>query len=268
MHRRRHRLFSLFKFRFSVLRPIKFSTHVFRIAPIISLPSHERHVSTRFFLVRIYSLSHPRIEFLSDVHGKRVERNQYRASDQHLIPLQVGSPVAALCVDPSGRLLVSGHEDSSCVLFDIRGGRTVQCFKPHAADIRSIRFSPSAYYLLTGGYDNKLVLTDLQGKFLFFVTLYSYSQIINNLYLQLIMMWSKYNLLKYFRRWFDDAVTQRGRSATSGQSNIGAMAPDGILVPQYFRWQDSNAVGSAARLDGQTSMQTRDLFLAGIIFRK
>jgi len=67
-------------------------------------------------------------------------------------------------VDPSGRLLVSGHEDSSCVLFDIRGGRTVQCFKPHAADIRSIRFSPSAYYLLTAGYDNKLVLTDLQGK--------------------------------------------------------------------------------------------------------
>ncbi|XP_077271556.1 WD repeat-containing protein 47 isoform X1 [Temnothorax americanus] len=82
---------------------------------------------------------------------------------RNLIPLQVGSPVAALCVDPSGRLLVSGHEDSSCVLFDIRGGRTVQCFKPHAADIRSIRFSPSAYYLLTAGYDNKLVLTDLQG---------------------------------------------------------------------------------------------------------
>ncbi|XP_045464613.1 WD repeat-containing protein 47 isoform X1 [Harmonia axyridis] len=74
-----------------------------------------------------------------------------------------GSPVASLCVDPSGRLLVSGHEDSSCVLYDIRGGRNIQCFKPHSADVRSIRFSPSAYYLLTGGYDNKLVLTDLQG---------------------------------------------------------------------------------------------------------
>lgn len=74
-----------------------------------------------------------------------------------------GSPVAAVSVDPSGRLLVSGHEDSSCVLYDIRGNRPIQCFKPHSSDIRSIRFSPSAYYLLTAGYDNKLVLTDLQG---------------------------------------------------------------------------------------------------------
>lgn len=47
-----------------------------------------------------------------------------------------GSPVTAVCVDPSGRLLVSGHEDSSCVLYDIRGNRPIQCFKPHSSDIR------------------------------------------------------------------------------------------------------------------------------------
>ncbi|XP_044734173.1 WD repeat-containing protein 47 isoform X4 [Chrysoperla carnea] len=74
-----------------------------------------------------------------------------------------GSGVASLCVESSGRLLVSGHEDGCCALYDIRGNRPVQCFKPHAADVRSTRFSPSAYYLLTAGYDNKLVLTDLQG---------------------------------------------------------------------------------------------------------
>lgn len=47
-----------------------------------------------------------------------------------------GSPVASVCVDPSGRLLVSGHEDASCVLYDIRGNRPIQCFKPHSSDIR------------------------------------------------------------------------------------------------------------------------------------
>ena len=59
--------------------------------------------------------------------------------------------------------LVTGHEDASCILYDIRGGRTVQSFKTHSADVRSVRFSPNAFYLLTGGYDNRLVLTDLQG---------------------------------------------------------------------------------------------------------
>ena len=74
-----------------------------------------------------------------------------------------GSAVAACCVDPSGRLLVSGHDDASCILYDVRGGRTVQSFKTHSGDVRSVRFSPNAFYLLTAGYDNRLVLTDLQG---------------------------------------------------------------------------------------------------------
>lgn len=71
--------------------------------------------------------------------------------------------VAACSIDPSGRLLVTGHEDAVCTLYDIRGGRTIQTFRPHAADVRSVRFSPNAYYLLTAGYDSRLVLTDLQG---------------------------------------------------------------------------------------------------------
>lgn len=75
-----------------------------------------------------------------------------------------GSAVASVAVDPSGRLLATGQEDSSCMLYDIRGGRMVQSYHPHGSDVRSVRFSPGAHYLLTGSYDMKIKVTDLQGN--------------------------------------------------------------------------------------------------------
>uniref|UniRef100_A0A665X0E8 WD repeat domain 47 n=1 Tax=Echeneis naucrates TaxID=173247 RepID=A0A665X0E8_ECHNA len=74
-----------------------------------------------------------------------------------------GSAVASVAVDPSGRLLATGQEDSTCILYDIRGGRIVQTYRPHSSDIRSVRFSPGAHHLLTGSYDNKIIISDLQG---------------------------------------------------------------------------------------------------------
>ncbi|KAI2650321.1 WD repeat-containing protein 47 [Labeo rohita] len=74
-----------------------------------------------------------------------------------------GSAVASVAVDPSGRLMATGLEDCRCMLYDIRGGRTVQAYRPHTSDVRSVRFSPGAHYLLTGSYDNKVMITDLQG---------------------------------------------------------------------------------------------------------
>lgn len=74
-----------------------------------------------------------------------------------------GAPVCAVQADHSGRLVVSGHSDSTCMLYDIRGSRIIQTFKPHEDEIRTISFSPRSYYLLTGGYDGRIVLSDLQG---------------------------------------------------------------------------------------------------------
>lgn len=77
--------------------------------------------------------------------------------------LNTGSAVASVAVDPTGRLLAAGLEDSRCMLYDIRGGRMVQAYNPHTSDVRSVRFSPGAHYLLTGSYDSKVMITDLQG---------------------------------------------------------------------------------------------------------
>nr|XP_019954995.1 PREDICTED: WD repeat-containing protein 47 [Paralichthys olivaceus]XP_019955003.1 PREDICTED: WD repeat-containing protein 47 [Paralichthys olivaceus]XP_019955011.1 PREDICTED: WD repeat-containing protein 47 [Paralichthys olivaceus] len=74
-----------------------------------------------------------------------------------------GSPVASVAVDPTARLLATGQEDSACMLYDIRGGRIVQVYRPHSSDVRSVRFSPGAHYLLTGSYDTKVMVTNLQG---------------------------------------------------------------------------------------------------------
>ena len=79
--------------------------------------------------------------------------------------IHLGSAFASVCVDPSGRMMASGHEDASCMLWDVRGHRVVQTFRAHTSDVRTVRFSMNAYYLLSGSYDQKIVLTDLHGRF-------------------------------------------------------------------------------------------------------
>ena len=74
-----------------------------------------------------------------------------------------GSAFASVCVDPTERLLCSGHEDGSVMLYDIRSSRGMQSFRPHTDECRSARFSMNALYLLSSSYDRKIVLTNLHG---------------------------------------------------------------------------------------------------------
>ncbi|CAF1139283.1 unnamed protein product [Rotaria sp. Silwood1] len=80
-----------------------------------------------------------------------------------IAPRPSNSAVAAVAVDSSGQLLAAGYEDSSCLLYDLRGKRMVQAYQPHTNEIRSVRFSIHSYYLLTASYDKTVVMTNLSG---------------------------------------------------------------------------------------------------------
>ncbi|VDK58358.1 unnamed protein product [Anisakis simplex] len=67
------------------------------------------------------------------------------------------APVTSVCVDPGGKLLVSGHEDASVMLYDISGSRVVQIFRPHADEVRTVRFSNAAYYLPVAEHNDKVI---------------------------------------------------------------------------------------------------------------
>lgn len=60
------------------------------------------------------------------------------------------------------KYLAAGQEDGSILLYDVTAGRTMQNFRLHQSDCRSVRFSPDLNYLLTSSYDGTMSLMHLK----------------------------------------------------------------------------------------------------------
>lgn len=174
-----------------------------------------------------------------------------------------GSPAASVAVDPSGRLLATGQEDSGCMLYDIRGGRIVQMYRPHSSDVRSVRFSPGAHYLLTGSYDTKVIVTNLQGssnqRHLSLVSLfYCDSQTVYSVLWIVVCVW--FSIFLYFLcvcvfRWSDQTVASDRCGRARGQGDSVSMAHAGPVLPLIFCWPHGHT------LDAQPVTHTHKLII-------
>lgn len=145
-----------------------FVTDCETMKPIRTLVGHESNVMSLNSLgntTTLYSASLDGTircwDVRSKICGKIISTN--RPGGDAISTTNKGTPVGVVRVEETGKLLVSGHTDGRCMLYDIRGARVVQLFQAHEDEIRTVNFSPKSYYLMTASYDRKVKLMDLQG---------------------------------------------------------------------------------------------------------
>jgi WD40 repeat protein len=80
-----------------------------------------------------------------------------------VVPIGHTGFVNAVAFSPDGKLVLTGSEDNTAILWDL-AGRELQTFSGHTARISSVAFSPDGKYVLTGSGDHTAIRRDLDGN--------------------------------------------------------------------------------------------------------
>ena len=70
--------------------------------------------------------------------------------------------VTSACFSPDGKYALTGSEDKSAILWDLKYGKAVHHFEGHADRITTVAFSPDVRYVLTGSEDNTSCMWDIE----------------------------------------------------------------------------------------------------------
>jgi WD40 repeat protein len=70
-------------------------------------------------------------------------------------------PVSSVAFSPDGRLLASGSDDQTVILWDVRTGERVRTLTGHTGPVRSVAFSPDGRLLASGSEDQTVILWDV-----------------------------------------------------------------------------------------------------------
>ncbi|MFN9315256.1 MAG: NACHT and WD repeat domain-containing protein [Microcystis sp.] len=92
---------------------------------------------------------------LQELLNRKSERNRLEGHGRY---------VHSVNFSPNGKTLVSGSDDKTIILWDVKTGKKIHTFEEHNGLVRSVNFSPNGETLVSGSWDGTIKLWDVEKR--------------------------------------------------------------------------------------------------------